>query len=135
MCCGCPVIASDHVGAARDLVVPVCPEFVFPCGDVDALAARLKNAIADRARLHALGQRGAEHMQTWSPERNIDATIQAIESAVSRSRNFRDQPPSRSRWLDATLGFWMVVAQVWYYLQFKEQFRTILSPTLHKLWR
>jgi glycosyltransferase involved in cell wall biosynthesis len=86
MCCGCPVIASDHVGAARDLIAPVCPEFIFACGDVDALAALLKNAVADRARLQALGERGVAHMQTWSPERNIDATIQAIEKAVSRKR-------------------------------------------------
>src|SRR5262249_17789801 len=37
MCCGCPVLASDQVGAARDLVLPVAPEFVFPAGNVDAL--------------------------------------------------------------------------------------------------
>jgi glycosyltransferase involved in cell wall biosynthesis len=30
MCCGCPVIVSDQVGAARDLVAPVSPQFVFP---------------------------------------------------------------------------------------------------------
>ena len=39
MCCGCPVAASDHVGAARDLVAPVRQEFVYRCGDVAALAA------------------------------------------------------------------------------------------------
>jgi glycosyltransferase involved in cell wall biosynthesis len=95
MCCGCAVMASDHVGAARDLVAPVCPEFVFPCGDVDALAARLKEAVTDRARLRMLGERGVEHMRTWSPERNIDATIQAIERAVLRKRLVRasDESP------------------------------------------
>jgi glycosyltransferase involved in cell wall biosynthesis len=84
MCCGCPVMASDRVGAARDLIAPVFPEFIFPCGDIGALAERLKNAVADRGRLEALGERGVEHMRTWSPERNIGATIQAIERAVSR---------------------------------------------------
>jgi glycosyltransferase involved in cell wall biosynthesis len=92
MCCECPVIASDRVGAARDLIAPVCPKFIFPCGDVDALAERLKNAIADRARLLAVGERGVEHMRTWSPERNIDATIRAIEIAVSRKRRMVSAP-------------------------------------------
>jgi glycosyltransferase involved in cell wall biosynthesis len=86
MCCGCPVIASDHVGAARDLIAPVCPEFIFPCGDVNALVALLQNAVADPSRLASLGERGVAHMRTWSPERNITATMEAIRSAVSRHR-------------------------------------------------
>jgi glycosyltransferase involved in cell wall biosynthesis len=92
MCCGCPVMASDRVGAARDLIAPVCPEFIFPCGDVGVLTERLRNAIADRAQLQAVGERGLEHMRTWSPERNIDATIEAIESAVLRKRRIASVP-------------------------------------------
>jgi glycosyltransferase involved in cell wall biosynthesis len=84
MCCGCPVAASDHVGAARDLVAPVRQEFVFPCGDVAALAALLKGAFSDRALLASLGSAAVVHMQTWSPERNIAATFEAIEFAVAR---------------------------------------------------
>jgi glycosyltransferase involved in cell wall biosynthesis len=84
MCCGCPVAASDHVGAARDLVVPVRKEFVYSCGDVSALAALLKDALADRARLASLRPAAVAHMQTWSPERNIAATLEAIEIAVAR---------------------------------------------------
>jgi glycosyltransferase involved in cell wall biosynthesis len=84
MCCGCPVAASDHVGAARDLVAPVRKEFVYRYGDVDALAALLKDALSDRARLASLGRTAIAHMQTWSPERNIAATLGAIEIAVAR---------------------------------------------------
>jgi glycosyltransferase involved in cell wall biosynthesis len=84
MCCGCPVAASDHVGAARDVVAPVRQEFVFPSGDVDALAALLRDALADRASLSALGRAAFAHIQTWSPERNIAATYEAIEIAVAR---------------------------------------------------
>lgn len=89
MCCGCPVIASDRVGAARDLIAPVCPEFIFPCGDVGALAALLENAVTDLSRLRAPGERGVAHMRTWSPERNITGTMDAIERAVSRKRSVR----------------------------------------------
>jgi glycosyltransferase involved in cell wall biosynthesis len=84
MCCGCPVAASDHVGAARDLVAPVRKEFVFRCGDVAALAVLLKDALADRVGLAALGSIAVRHMRTWSPERNIAATFEAIEVAVAR---------------------------------------------------
>jgi glycosyltransferase involved in cell wall biosynthesis len=84
MCCGCPVAASDRVGAARDLVAPVWQEFVFPCGNVAALAALLKNAVADRARLATLGHAAVAQMHTWSPERNIAATFEAVEIAAAR---------------------------------------------------
>ena len=86
MCCGCPVIASDQVGAARDLVAPVYKEFVCPAKDVAALTALLKKAVAERAGLAALRPVCVEHMRTWSPGRNIEATLTAIETAVSRKR-------------------------------------------------
>ncbi len=84
MCCGCPVAASDHVGAARDLVAPVAPEFVYPCGDTDALAAILKHASTDRIHLQSVARAAFAHIQMWSPERNIAATIEAVRIAVER---------------------------------------------------
>jgi glycosyltransferase involved in cell wall biosynthesis len=84
MCCGCPVAASDQVGAARDLVAPVRGEFVYRAGDVAALTALLKDALADRERLASLRQACVAQMRTWSPERNIAATFEAIRIAVSR---------------------------------------------------
>lgn len=84
MCCGCPVAASDRVGAARDLVAPVRQEFVFRCGDVAALAVLIKDALSDRARLASLGRSASSHMYSWSPEGNIAATLEAIALAVSR---------------------------------------------------
>ena len=82
MCCGCPVIASDHVGAARDLIAPVCAEFIYPCGNIDALASIFK--AIDRTRLEALACACRLHMRSWSPEQNISATIEAIRLAESR---------------------------------------------------
>jgi len=84
MCCGCVVAASDRCGAARDLVAPVDPRLVFPCGDVAALATILRDAAIDRPRLQSVGQVGLAHIQTWSPERNIAATTEAVRLAVSR---------------------------------------------------
>jgi glycosyltransferase involved in cell wall biosynthesis len=96
MCCGCPVAASDHVGAARDLVAPVRQEFVFPCGDIAALTAILKDAVADHSRLASLGRAAVAHIKTWSPERNIAATLEAIEIAVARKGRRTGATPSDS---------------------------------------
>jgi glycosyltransferase involved in cell wall biosynthesis len=98
MCCGCPVAASDHVGAARDLVAPVRPDFVFSTGDVPALATLLRNALTDRGALAGLRNSAMMHMQTWSPERNVAATFQSFESAVLHKGRLAGRPlQKRSR--------------------------------------
>lgn len=86
MCCGCPVAASDHVGAAQDLIAPVHPELVFPCGDINALTSLLVKLAADKASLKRLGQLSLAQVQTWSPERNVSATVVAVERAVQNIR-------------------------------------------------
>lgn len=83
-CCGCPVVASDRVGAARDLVLPVAPELVYPCGNVKALAAILAKLSTDRDRLAQLGLAFKERMAGWSPEHSVAATVDAIAKAVAR---------------------------------------------------
>jgi len=79
-------MVSDHVGAGPDLIAPVHAEFIFPAGDVDAIARILLGAAADRSRLREISGRGLAHMQTWSPEQNIAATVEAIQVAVARRR-------------------------------------------------
>jgi glycosyltransferase involved in cell wall biosynthesis len=83
-CCGCAVAASDHVGAARDLILPVHPELVYPCGNVEALTRLLQTLVSDHRGLAERGQAARRHMETWSPERNISATVRAIQLAVAR---------------------------------------------------
>jgi len=96
MCCGCAVAASDRCGAARDLVSPVDPRLVFPCGDVAALAKILRDAAIDRSRLQSIRRLGLAHIQTWSPERNIAASTEAIRIAVSRIGRAPIEQPSDS---------------------------------------
>jgi glycosyltransferase involved in cell wall biosynthesis len=82
MCCGCPVMASEQVGAARDLVAPVRPDFVFPAGDTQALAAVLRSAFADREGLRETGRRGFAYVETHSPDGLVAATVEAVSKAV-----------------------------------------------------
>lgn len=85
-CCGCPVAASDRVGAARDLIAPVDPRLVYPCGDVPALAKLLAELYADPPRLKLLGRAARQRMATWSPRENIAGAVDAIQQAVARPR-------------------------------------------------
>jgi glycosyltransferase involved in cell wall biosynthesis len=86
MLCGCPVIASENVGAAGDLIAPVDPSFIFPSGDVPALTTLLRRALTDRPLLNKVRAVGLERMKTWSPREYVAATVGAVERAVSRIR-------------------------------------------------
>ncbi len=92
MLCGCPTAVSDCVGARFDLVRPGETGFVFPCGDVDALAAVFREVLPNRDRLRQMGEAARTRMSNWSPEQNIEALVGAIEGAVqlrAMSRNGR----------------------------------------------
>ena len=83
-CCGCPVIASDRVGAAQDLIAPVNPSFIFPCGNVDALAQILKVALGNPVALTEYGHAARRRMETWSIRENISGTVEAVRRAIAR---------------------------------------------------
>jgi glycosyltransferase involved in cell wall biosynthesis len=81
-CCGCAVAVSDRVGAAQDLVAPVDPRLVYPCGDIDALASVLRELSSRKEELRVLGERAKARMETWTTAEAAAAYIEAIHSAV-----------------------------------------------------
>jgi len=85
-CCGCPVAASDCVGATTDLIAPVNSDFVFPCGDVPALTELLQRALSNPTELARRGQDSLRRMQSWSIQENISGVLEAVERALSRAR-------------------------------------------------
>jgi len=91
-CCGCPVAASDRVGATIDLIAPVNPDFVFPCGDVPALTELLQKALSDPSELARRGHDSLRRMQSWSARENIIGVLDAVERALSRTRAKRAVP-------------------------------------------
>jgi glycosyltransferase involved in cell wall biosynthesis len=86
-CCGTPVVASDRVGAARDLIAPVNPDLIYPFGDVSALTNLLNQLLSDRERLRALGTAARQRMASWSPRDTIAGTIEAVRCAVKHRHN------------------------------------------------
>jgi glycosyltransferase involved in cell wall biosynthesis len=94
MLCACPVAASDHVGAARDLIEHGRTGFVYPCGDIDALANILTQAFQNPGRLSQMGASARSRMESWSPCHNIDATVTAIARGVARLGHHAASPDS-----------------------------------------
>ena len=87
MLCGRPVIVSDRVGAKYDLVREGETGFVYPCGDIEALARILREVLPDRERLRKMGEAARKRMETWSPREYIEAFVQAVEKAVQQKRD------------------------------------------------
>lgn len=86
MLCGCPVVVSDRVGARYDLVRENETGFLYPCGDVEALADILTEVLPDRHRLRRMGEAAEKRMGTWSPRENTEALVRAVERAVAFKR-------------------------------------------------
>jgi glycosyltransferase involved in cell wall biosynthesis len=84
MLCGCPVVASDRVGAVRDLITHGETGYVYPCDDTNALAALLQGALNNPAQLELVRRNALQRIQTWTPQASADALVAAIEQALSR---------------------------------------------------
>jgi glycosyltransferase involved in cell wall biosynthesis len=82
MLCGCPVVVSDRVGARFDLVHEGKTGFVYPAGNVEALAAILRKILPDRGGLQQMGDAARARMKDWSPRENVQGFVEAIEKAV-----------------------------------------------------
>lgn len=89
MLCRCPAIVSDRVGARFDLINEGETGHVFPCGDVDALAAILSRVLADRIGLRKMGERARRRMDNWSPKDYVSGLVGSISKAVNRKIQMR----------------------------------------------
>jgi len=86
MLCGCPVVLSDEIRGRFDLVKDGETGFIYPSGNIDALAAVLSNALTDRNRLSELGRAAVMRMENWSPRENVNGTVEAVERACNRGQ-------------------------------------------------
>jgi glycosyltransferase involved in cell wall biosynthesis len=95
MLCGCSVVASDEVGAARDLITHGKTGFVYPCGDIEALQRILLTALADSNHLREMGRAARQRLESWSPAQNVESTVRAITTGVARlQRRTKSEGPT-----------------------------------------
>src|SRR5205085_7783526 len=79
MSCGRPVVVSDRVGCAADLVEPDCGR-VFRWNDRASLERIIDSLIADPDGLRQMGRAAAERAQSF----DIAVTEAALADAVAR---------------------------------------------------
>jgi len=81
MACRRPVVVTEKVGCAPDLVDEANGR-VVPPEEAGALVDALDDLLADRDRLRAMGRRSAERIQYWSIPAAADRTVDAVRSVV-----------------------------------------------------
>jgi len=82
MACGLPVVVSDHVGSAPDLVTDGDNGAVFPRGDAYALAGALDRVLADSDRRRRMGARSAERIEGFTHGKCVEAFLGAVRAAT-----------------------------------------------------
>jgi len=82
MAAGLPAFVSQAAGCAPDLVMHGETGFVFPCGDVAALARLMQDARHEA--LAALGRRAAAHIDLYSSEAAAAGTVAAVREVLAR---------------------------------------------------
>jgi len=83
---GTPVILSDAVVGRADMIDSGKSGFLYPCNDVEALAALLRNTLSSRTLLSELRSGVESQMRSWTAQDYVDSFIDGIELAISRKR-------------------------------------------------
>ena len=84
--CGLPLLLSEHVGAAADLLEPGANGFLVPADDVEATAGALRRLASDPTLRARLGKRAGEIAEAWGYEASIAGFMSALTCALSRPR-------------------------------------------------
>jgi len=79
MASGKPVMASDKVGCATDLVLEDKTGIVFKVGDIEKCVQFLRKACADRKMVTEMGQNAATLIQFFSFSHIVDSLERVIE--------------------------------------------------------
>ncbi len=86
MASGLPVVASDAIGCAPDLVRPGETGVTFRCGALGELRDALLGLAADPGRRAALGAGACRHVRRYSVAAATEDTLRAIDAVRRRGR-------------------------------------------------
>jgi glycosyltransferase involved in cell wall biosynthesis len=79
MCFGLPVIASDRVGAAADLVHEGVNGFVYPVGNTSELARRLGHVLRREECRIEMGRSSLKIIGAWNFNQDVEGILQALQ--------------------------------------------------------
>ncbi|HSI96770.1 MAG TPA: glycosyltransferase, partial [Gaiellaceae bacterium] len=80
--CGLPLVLSDRVGAAHDLLRDGENGALVPVGDVHAAGEALRRLAEDEGLRRAYGARSRELVAGWGYAPSVDAFVAAVRRAV-----------------------------------------------------
>jgi glycosyltransferase involved in cell wall biosynthesis len=78
MCCGLPVVVSDKVGAAADLVTDGVNGFIYPAGDVSALGDRVLRLVKDEQLRREMAKESIRQITEWSVGRGVNTLARRV---------------------------------------------------------
>lgn len=78
--CKTPVIASDQIGAAKDLIHPTTG-WIYPCGDIEALTSKMEEAFSNSIATELKGVNGHKLVKHWDSRYNLQQQIQFFTTA------------------------------------------------------
>jgi glycosyltransferase involved in cell wall biosynthesis len=81
---GLPLVLSDRVGAAYDLLHDGENGFLVPAGDIRAAAEVLRKLAADPDLRRAMGYRSRELVRSWGYEPSVENFVAAVREATAR---------------------------------------------------
>jgi glycosyltransferase involved in cell wall biosynthesis len=79
-----PLVLSDTVGAAHDLLRDGENGFLVAAGDIAAASAALKRLAADPELRRRLGKRSRELVGGWGYEPSVERFVAAVREATAR---------------------------------------------------
>lgn len=79
-----PVICSDRIGAAPDLIQDGQTGYVYRFGHLDALATALRKTLSDPAHAASMGQKALDRVNGWGFEQDV-AGLKAALAATRRA--------------------------------------------------
>ena len=78
MASGCAVIVSNEVGAHADLVTDGVEGFVFPVGDIEALATALARVLSSPEQTQRMREAARTRIASWDFEADVRGLRQAL---------------------------------------------------------
>jgi glycosyltransferase involved in cell wall biosynthesis len=82
--CGLPLVLSDQVGAAADLLRDGVNGALVPAGDVEAAAAALRALAADPEARRVAGAASRDLVRGWGYEPSVASFVEAVLEAAGR---------------------------------------------------
>jgi glycosyltransferase involved in cell wall biosynthesis len=84
--CGLPLVLSDRVGAAHDLLHEGENGTLVPAGDVEAAAAVLRELAADGELRRTQGERSRVLAADWGYGPSVEGFLAAVREAAAERR-------------------------------------------------